>query len=144
MKEVVFRGWCLAYDSEATERAYALARPVGPELCGCRDCRNFVAAREVAYPADLKDLAALVGVSPLTETEICELGPATGDCTTPRIYAGFFHFVGSILDDPSQESEQVYFLSQRNLLPESFGSAPVVEVKFVLEVPWLLSEPPGA
>jgi hypothetical protein len=143
MKEVVFRGWQLAYDAEATSRAYALARPVGPERCGCRECRNFVAARSRAYPADLQQLATTVGVSPLTETEVYEFGAVEAAGPNLRLYGGFFHFAGSIIKDPGSLAEQVYFLSQRHLLPESFGSAPVVQVEFQFHVPWLLAEPPG-
>ncbi len=74
MRELVFRGWTLRYDAEATAAAYAAARPVGSEACGCLYCRNFIAARELAYPAELKSFAETVGVSPLTESEIWEHG----------------------------------------------------------------------
>ena len=141
MNEVVFRGWRLAYDADATARAYAQARPVGPERCACPDCLNFIAARAAVYPPDLKLLAATVGVSPLTETEIYVMGPTQPFNATTRLYGGFFHFVGSILAYPGGPADQVYFLAQRHLLPESFGSAPVVQAEFNLQVPWVLATP---
>jgi hypothetical protein len=143
VNEVVFRGWHLAYDADATARAYASARPVGPEACGCADCLNFIAARDASYPADLKQLAATVGVAPLTESEIYVMGVSQRFNPTTRLYGGWFHFVGSILKDPGGPADQVYFLAQRHLLPASFGSAPVVQAEFNLQVPWVLAGLPA-
>ncbi len=142
MNETVFRGWRLAFDSAATARAYEAARPVGPELCGCKGCRNFIVARERAYPEDLKAFAATVGIQPLTETEVIHVGPVSAASQAVHLYGGFFHFVGHILMDPGGPAEEVYFMALRHLLPESFGSAPVVQAEFHLHAPWLLDEPP--
>jgi hypothetical protein len=143
MNEVTFRGWHLAYDAEATACAYAAARPVGPERCGCTDCLNFIAARDTVYPPDLRQLAITVGVVPLTETEIYVMGPPDTAVPTTRLYGGFFHFIGSIIKDPGGPAEQIYFLPLRHLLPESFGPASVVQAEFNLLVPWLLPDPPA-
>lgn len=125
---LVFHGWVVRYDAQATADAYEAARPVGPEACGCSYCRNFIAAREQAYPAELKWLAETVGVCPLTESEIWEHGATIPDKPELRLYGGFFHFVGEIVHDGGERVENVLFLNERSLLPESFGSAPVVQV----------------
>ena len=142
MRELVFRGWTLRYDAEATAAAYAAARPVGPEACGCLYCRNFIAARELAYPAELKSLAETVGVSPLTESETWEHGATVPERPELRLYGGFFHFVGEIVHDAGEAVEDILFLNSRSLLPPSFGDAPVVQAEFTLNVPWVIGEPP--
>jgi hypothetical protein len=144
MNELLFHGWLLRYDPVATANAYAAARPVGPERCLCRDCRNFIVARQQAYPSELKLLAATLGISPLTETEIFEIGPVDPQESNLRLFGGFFHFVGEIVHDSGEPVENIYFLNQRSLLPRSFGGAPVVQVEFSFSVPWLLEERPGA
>jgi hypothetical protein len=142
MRELIFRGWTLRYDAEATAAAYAAARPVGPEACGCLDCRNFIAARQTAYPEELKSLAETVGVSPLTESETWEFGATAPDRPELRLYGGFFHFVGEIVHDAGEPVEDILFLNARSLLPRSFGDAPVVQAEFTMNVPWVLTELP--
>jgi hypothetical protein len=142
MRELVFRGWTFRYDAEATAAAYAAARPVGPEACGCLYCRNFIAAREQAYPAEVKSLAETVGISPLTESEIWEHGATVPERAGLRLYGGFFHFVGEIVHDASEAVEDIFFLKARSLLPRSFGDAPVVQAEFTMNVPWVIDEPP--
>ena len=144
IEQIHFRGWILEVDAAATSAAYEAARPVGPEACGCRDCRNFIAARDVAYPPDLKELATRVGVVPLTETETWEHGPVDPAHPLVRLYGGFFHFVGRIIHDPGTSDSDVYFMEQRSLLPDTFGPQAVVQVEFSFSAPWLLEEPPGA
>jgi hypothetical protein len=144
IEKIHFRGWILEVDAAATSAAYAAARPVGPEACGCRECRNFIAARHAAYPAELKELAARLGVVPLTETETYENGPLESAQPLIRLYGGFFHFVGRIVRDPGTGDSDIYFLPERSLLPDAFGAKPVVQVEFSFPVPWVLEEPPEA
>jgi hypothetical protein len=143
LEQIDFRGWILEVDAAATSAAYAAAGPVGPEACRCRDCRNFIAARDAAYPAELKELATRLGVVPLTETEIWEYGPFDSEQPLVRLYGGFFHFVGRILRDPGTGDFDVHFRPDRSLLPDAFGAQPVVQVGFSFPVPWMLEEPPG-
>jgi hypothetical protein len=142
MDGTVFRGWRLAYDAPATAKAYAATRPIGPESCGCSYCRNFIQARSQIYPNDLRLLAGIVGIMPLTETEVWEYCAVSEERPTLRLYGGFFHFVGNVVANPDVQSEEVRFSARRDLLPESFGSSPVVQVEFTLEVPWLLTDEP--
>jgi hypothetical protein len=142
MQVMVFHGWTLRYDAPATADAYAASRPVGPEACGCLYCRNFIAAREHAYPSELKWLAETVGVSPLTESEIWEHGATASEQPEARMYGGFFHFVGEIVHDAGETIDGVLFLNSRSLLPRGFGDSPVVQVEFTMNVPWVMREPP--
>jgi hypothetical protein len=137
-----FRRWVLEYDATATSAAYAAARPIGPEQCGCLYCRNFIAARDRSYPSELRQLASTVGVIPLTETETFDNGPLELSNPNVRLGGGFFHFVGRIVHDPAVADEDIYFLTERSLLPEAFGDQPVVQVEFSFPVPWVVEEPP--
>jgi hypothetical protein len=141
MERIQFRRWVLEYDAVATSAAYAAARPIGPEQCGCLYCLNFIAARDNAYPSELRDLANTVGVIPLTETETYN-GPLEMHDPTLRLAGGFFHFVGRIVHDPGVADEDIYFLPERSLLAESFGDQPVVQVEFSFAVPWVVEESP--
>lgn len=137
-------GWVVEFDAEATRRAYAAARPIGPEACGCAHCRNFILARQRAYPPELAAFASAVGIEPLTETETYDTGlPAAGESGS-RVAGGFFHFVGRVLHDPATADESFWMFAGRDLLPGSFGTLPVVQVEFQFAVPWLLAEAPDS
>jgi len=103
---------------------------------------QFIAAREQAYPAELKSLAETVGVSPLTESEIWEHGATVPERPGLRLYGGFFHFVGEVVPDAGEGVEDILFLNSRSLLPRSFGDAPVVQAEFTMNVPWVIGETP--
>jgi hypothetical protein len=51
--------------------------------------------------------------------------------------------VGRIAHDPGLPVEDLYFLTERSLLPASFGELPVVQVEFSFAVPWVIEEPPA-
>jgi hypothetical protein len=144
MEEVQFGPWRLLVDGEATRRAYA-GRIGSPESCGCVECRNFAANRNLAYPAAALDLFARLGIDPQVESEIYYQGPVEGG---RHSYGGWFHFIGRIEDDsfaiqPVGERFSLFFTNKAvGLVPAAFGDGPVVQLEFYAEVPWVLTDEP--
>jgi hypothetical protein len=124
--------------TEATRRAYQSTTGIGPEGCECAWCRNFIIAREIAYPPDLKVLASTVGNDPIREVEVWQAGP--GQRPGTLLYGGWFYFVGEIVRRHDDESSEVQFSTDRTMLPDAFRERPVVHVSFTCDAPWLLAE----
>jgi hypothetical protein len=160
--------WRVQADAEATRRAHDRMPSGSPEQCGCRDCRNFAAARELAYPPEARELFARLGIRTNRESQI---GGPIAVSEGSYLYSGWFHFAGTILEGPGPfgaeagvpahetgRADRVHPLryrplaprfaillrSERHLLPAEFGDQPVVQLEFATEVPWRLSEPPEA
>src|SRR5262249_53401492 len=67
--EIHYKDWLLRCDSGATQAAYARIGNGAPERCGCDDCHNFIALREQAYPREVLDLFAHLGIDHRHEAE---------------------------------------------------------------------------
>ncbi len=161
--------WELEVDVEATAAAYARRESGDPEKCGCLYCRNFVAARDKAYPPEVRDVFAALGIRPIREAEVweeAEMRP--GVC----LYGGFFHVIGRIeAERPvslrrrmrdwvwrlklrlegrragvTKWSEQitptfwVLFDTDVHLVPHCFPRRGLIQLEFSCEVPWVLNE----
>jgi hypothetical protein len=155
MESILVMNWQLEVDSEATARAHAVREAGGPELCGCLHCRNFAAARKLAYPAQFANLLDRLGVAQNRESEIwhgAEVEPGL------HFYFGWFHFVGRIvtgseshIGGPLGGQIKLEALSEHfsmgftryvdvGVVPESFPSDGVAQLEFSAKVPWVLSE----
>ena|ERR1019366_885880 len=119
------------------------------EVCGCRDCRNFAAARNRIYPTEVVALMQRLGINPRHETEIYHMGRLSPG---QHLYGGFFHFVGMIetegvsvapfdMEQGEEAPFRMFFHHGRSLLPPSFGKQIVTQLDFVAHVPWVLDEP---
>ena len=147
--------WTIEVDSEAT-RKVQLARLSGkPETCDCQDCRNFIRARDFAYPDAARSFLASLGIPFDRESEI---GLAMGELDSKIFgYSGFFHFIGSIIETPPEwQSKEpghvvhhekiagdfaIAFLAPHGLVPKEFPSdVPLVHLDFITLVPWVLDE----
>src|SRR5262249_39562807 len=128
-----------------------------PEECGCEPCRNFVAQRSTAYPAQAHEIFTQLGIAANREAEvyhIARLKPGR------HLYGGWFHFVGAIQEGrdasrqiaPNSWQPDLEKMSERfsvgctcktGLVPASFGELPLVQVEFTVELQWVLeaSEP---
>lgn len=163
--EIWVGAWRVEADPEATRHAHDRMPAGSPESCGCRDCRNFAAARQTAYPPEALELFARLGIRPDRESEI---GGALRLGESRYLYSGWFHFAGSIRDGPSAGSEvivppggalggavvreleyqpfagrfAILLRPERHLVPEEFGDQAVVQFEFTTEVPWVLPEHP--
>ena len=143
--------WVLRHDAEATRKCYAAIPSAGPESCGCVPCLNFAAARDRAYPADVRDLFERLGISPLREVEVYHLARLDSGL---HLYGGFLHFVGSIEEgkgthapsgaidlEPVKDRFSIGFTAHTALVPPSFGQSFVAQMEFSAEIPWVLPDP---
>jgi hypothetical protein len=161
MKKLRVGPWDVEADPEATARVHERIGVGGPEECGCGDCRNFAAARDLAYPEQASALFRALGIRRDRETEVG--GPVALE-EGRLLYSGWFHFIGRILEGPASKGDVeavarpevvselrfhpltkgfgVLFRPARDLLPEEFGNQSVVQLDFSTQIPWVLPEPP--
>jgi hypothetical protein len=64
--------------------------PTGAASCECIDRRNYIAARKSAFPVDLRELLAALGVEWRKDAEVFALGD-DGE------YNPLFHFIGRLV-----------------------------------------------
>jgi hypothetical protein len=145
MMRVELDGWVLECNVEATRQAYVRVADTRPKQCDCLYCRNFAAARSLAYPAEALALYSQVGISPHLEAEVYELGPAVSGSS--REYGGWHHFVGHVVSDPTRKTRvtpsfEMWFHEARDLAAPAFVEQPLVQVEFLATVPWVLGELP--
>ena len=149
-----FGRWQIAFDRDETIRRYSLL-PNG-NGCSCTDCKNFFMVGVDAYPKDFRDIADALGIDLSKPAELCHYG-APG--TTMRLTGGWFHVVGSInsgrepwksdalkssvkyADYEKLPSGAEFGLSSdAQLVAEAFKGAPLIQVEFQVNVPWLLGD----
>jgi hypothetical protein len=146
MTKVECGGWCLEVDVEATRRAYTTILAGDPETCGCVLCRNFAAARHLAYSVAVLDFYERLGISADREAETYEAGPAGPDGL--RYYGGWHHFIGRVLvkgdgDFEAAPGYSMVFSDSRSCAEPVFQTeSAVVLAEFFTRVPWVLDEPP--
>jgi hypothetical protein len=139
--------WRVRCDPDATRRAYERVGVGAPEACGCLDCRNFAAARDRAYPAEVLTLLDRLGINPSREAEVYFTGETESGL---RLYGVWFHFVGSVVRGSDTDSALVlelgehfkmYFTNHVTLVQEPLGGHEVAQLEFWATVPWVLDEP---
>jgi hypothetical protein len=143
MTRVEAGGWVLDCDVEATRRAYAQMESGDCDRYTCLPCRNFVAARALAYPEAALRLYERLGIRPDREADASELGPSDAG---GRLYYGWHHFVGRVVHDPGtvvafDGGFSLSFHESRFRAHPTFGGHPLVQMEFVASIPWLLTEP---
>ncbi len=142
-------------DPQATRQAYAQRATGSPEECGCLHCRNFAAARRQTYPEQALNLFTKLGINANREAEIYHNGQLPSGL---HYYGGWFHFVGEFLPGIADQQDnhednhefefvslsehfQIAVTSRVHLIPSSFEGLPLVQLEFLAEVPWVISEP---
>jgi hypothetical protein len=86
----------IEFDFEATRALYREhIKVAGADECGCADCKLFASRRATVYPKHLHDLLTKLGVDPMKELEVFELGP---EGPSHALYGGWFKLVGEIKD----------------------------------------------
>lgn len=146
---VAFGKWRLVCNPDATRQANVQIRTGGPETCGCRDCLNFVASRDTAYPEAILSLFTQLGIDPRHEAEIYHMGRLGSG---KHLYGGWFHFVGAIaseagavgpfdMEQGDDAAFRIFFANKASMLPDAFVGQPVVQLEFVAQVPWSLGSP---
>ena len=136
-----FGMWSVLVDRTATTRAYARCSG-SVSTCDCAPCRNFVAARDKAFPAPVLSLLAELGIDWHCEAEVYSQGRNDDGL---HQYGGWFHFVGKLeaeIDNVDRVGEhfQLWFTRHTSVVPAAFGDSPVVQLEFVTDVPWVIDE----
>lgn len=128
--------WILEVDKERTAELYQ-TMPLLSEECGCAYCLNFVRAYP-HFPLAVKEFFELFGIDPRREGEVYQLD----DQENPVHYAGFFHFVGRIIEADAGhplkmgKGFEASFNSKNELLPEGWEDS-AVQLEFDFKnVPW--------
>jgi hypothetical protein len=70
MKLISFARWEIEYDPATTRELFSRVQLGAPEACGCTPCRNFAAARERAYPAEVVKLMGELGIATDREADL--------------------------------------------------------------------------
>lgn len=162
MELVTFKRWQLLVDRKATQEAYATIPNGGSDGCKCLYCRNFAATRDSIYPAEFRALLNQLGIDYLKEVEVWEAGVNNA---RKRLYSGWFHFVGKIVSvnkrkasrqkthsltpvfteefDPIGDTFALSFSKRRDMSCPAFEEQSIVQLTFIVEVPWFLDEQPG-
>jgi len=140
--------WLIDHDPATTRECFARLRT--GTACTCNQCRNFDAAAGRTFPQDFIELCQLLGLDP---TKPAELAHYCREASGLYLTAGWFHFVGRILDgrdvldgEGAYEFEKLPsefefgFTSRLSLVPDAFAGHPIVQLEFVTRVPWVLAE----
>jgi hypothetical protein len=141
----------LEVDADRTRRVYGNLTGA-PERCGCNICKNFIVARDRAYPSDLRQLLDQLGIDYRREAELSHTHR-----TAPghHQYAGAFHFVGAIEDGGESASLQdngLYIMELVSVNADfdigfstritnaacEFSGQRLVQIDFAVDAPWLL------
>jgi len=148
MEELQIGPWRVRYDATATRRAYEHIRHGGAEECHCSTCRNYIAARSSAFPAEFLRVLERLGIDPTKERESYYVQAAAPG---RHVYAGWFHFVGEVVEGPEEELAlregfHFYVTNETALVPAAFEGKAVAQIEFATHVPWVThdAEPQAA
>jgi len=152
--EIRYKSWLLRCDPETTRAGYARIEQGAPERCGCDHCLNFIARREQSYPPEVLDLLTRLGIDHRREAEVYHLARLPNGL---HQYGGWFHFVGTFEGPGAWEADASgkrrprlvpvdghFSLALRRdaqLAPEPLKDQPLVQLDFLVEVPWILDRP---
>ena len=167
MKSIFYKRWEFLVDVEATRKAYDTVLKGGAEDCNCLPCQNFAAAKHLAFPREVLALFKNLGVDPTKEAEVCHYGKSNSG---NHCYGGWTHFIGYVTsgkkisltqecdmalrgesyNNPTMvrgfdmekvdDSCQIGFAEGGGLYHNSFNHQPLVQIEFVVEVPWILQD----
>ncbi len=149
LRLVEFRGWRFRCDPDRTREAYALSDRLGAEGCTCAPCRNFVAQRTLEFPPELRGFLAEVGVDPWKEAEVWDAPSAEDDHI---LNVGWWHFVGdleatgeipvtlrTVPEGRAKDWRLEFRADETGWKLETFPISPIVEIRFLVVLPWILS-----
>jgi hypothetical protein len=126
-------------DVAVTRKAYETILAGGVETCECTGCKNFLAQRDTVFPDEVLSLFNDLGVDYKRDTEIYHtalLEPGL------HLYGGWFHFVGTILNEPigpaTVHNFTIDFIANRDLAAKAFANHPLVQIEITAKLPWVL------
>jgi len=83
MDELRLGDQLVRHDRDATLAVYPQLQQGWAEKCGCAGCRNFIAAREQAFPDVFRTFLPELGIDPNKEGEAIHYGPVDGFSRRP-------------------------------------------------------------
>ena len=153
MRQTTIARWRLEYDAEATSHCYAQL-PIGSG-CDCLDCRNFLAGSERFFPQEFRRYADDLGIDLAKPAELSHYG--RDPSTALHIAGGWFHLVGCIVSgtdvvqwfastgtyhfEPLSPPFEFGFHSNAELIGLPFRPHGVIQLEFMTQVAWVLTEP---
>ena len=144
MTRIAFRDWIFDCAVDATRTAYQGITAGGVEECNCDGCLNFLCQRQTAFPSEVMNFFRLVGVDYRRDAEFYHVARADSGL---HLYEGWFHFIGSIVQQPDGPAKiddrfTIDFLPGRSLAAKTFGDQPLVQVEVTASIPWMLTGVP--
>lgn len=94
MTIIKFRNWELIVDKQLTKQTYDKATLGSADVCICNECKNFSNQRDAAFPIEIKQLFADIGIDYKKESEICRYCKLDNGL---HYYGGWFHFKGQFI-----------------------------------------------
>ncbi|MGX9135062.1 hypothetical protein ACWV26_11940 [Rummeliibacillus sp. JY-2-4R] len=146
LQQIRIEKWLLEVDLVKTREFYSK----DIEVCNCLYCKNYVEASKFLNTS-LSDIFNKLGV---LATKPAELSEFPTEETGTRLYIGDYHIVGRVLDGELCTSSRFNemntfkvgnftfgFSKHLEFVPEGFPH-PVLQLSFVANIPWILSENP--
>ena len=148
--------------SIVTRSASASLEMVDPDVWGLIDrdrqrhsrTLNFIAQREQSYPREVLDLLARLGIDYRREAEVYHLARLPSGM---HQYGGWFHSAGSFEGPDPWEADasgrrrlrmtpvdgrfSLTFRRDAQLAPDPLKDQPLVQLEFLVHVPWILDRP---
>ena len=118
----------------------------GPELCGCADCRNFIASRENIYPGEVRKLFDELGIDYRKETEVLWRSRLENGL---HQYGGKFHFPGRVEYKGHTDADEAIVTERFTMKCEQLNGKPgpsrekltwTIQIDFGAECEWLLRD----
>ncbi len=141
----------ITYDRDATLDSYSRIPQGGADDCDCQYCRNYILTRDKVFPPEFLALLIQLGIDFRKEAEVYHFARMENG---RHLYGGSIYFVGEMRSIPDSkldhdmslcsESRRISFsiINGRSLAPQDeFGKQDLCEIRFEVEVPWLLNEP---
>lgn len=151
---VKFKDWVFEVDQRLTRQTYQEISNSGAEMCGCNDCKNYVAYREKVFPADIIRLFDDLGIDYKKEVEITAWEKVPNGL---HHIGGWFHFKGKILEGKDYRvphTDGKGFTFDLTQIDDNFfmgfgpGSAlsffgdrtDLIQVEFDTTIPWVIDK----
>jgi hypothetical protein len=146
-----YRDWTFEVDRELTRQTYAAVAGGGADTCLCNDCKNYVAYRHQAFPAEVGELLADLAIDYRKEVEVFRYEILPNGL---HHIAGWFHFKGRVLAGPDYREPLPgggYSLNLTSVadtfslgfaegsdLAHFLDKAGLVQVEFETTIPWVI------
>ncbi len=150
---IKYKDWKFEVDTDFTRNMYSKFPSGGANQCECRDCKNFAANRNEAYPYEIKELFTKIGIDYNKESEVYHHIRLESGL---HFYGGWFHFKGKFIngnDCRIFHSPEAYTFNMTDITENfrigfTLGNSPslfesldgLIQIEFETNIPWIISE----